>query len=403
MRTANSESLDMGHSSSLASGLSNRPPDPLLALIDMFARDPRDQKIDLGVGVFRDELGNTPVLNAVKAAELRLRHEQSSKAYLGPEGDVGYFKELTGLALNQLELATRVAGVQTPGGTGALRLGAELLAKGLPGAKVYLGEPTWPNHAPLMEAAGLPMARYRHIDLATQQICFEEVEDAFLRMSPGSIALLHGCCHNPTGADFSLAQWECLALLMAERQIFPFVDLAYHGLGDGLERDVAGLRIVARYCPEMLIAYSCDKNFGLYRDRVGALISLSSDAEGARKIQSNLLALARANWSMPPDHGAAIVRIIMENRDLKNQWLTELEAMRVRLGAMRNLLADQDPSLEYLRKQKGMFSNLCLSPDQVQLLRDEHAVYVADSGRINIAGLTSSNVDQFAAALAAVR
>lgn len=384
-------------------GLTGQPADALLALIGMYAADARSQKIDLGVGVFKDEAGRTPVFAAVKAAEVQLLREQDTKSYVGPEGDIGFFNRLLPCVFADRELQPRILGLQTPGGTGALRLGAELIARMNPSALIHVGAPTWPNHKPIFAAAGLGFREHRHIDIASQQLCFDEILAALEAAAPGDVALLHGCCHNPTGADFTPDQWEALAQTIAERGLLPFIDLAYQGLGDGLEEDAAGVAIMARHCPEVMVAYSCDKNFGLYRERVGALFVLAATPATAAVVQSNLLSLARANWSMPPDHGAAVVRLILESNELTSQWREELDAMRIRIIAMREGLAALDPALSFIARQKGMFSTLPLIPDQVKALREEHAVYMAGSGRIAICGLTPDNLQPFAAALAAVR
>lgn len=377
--------------------------DPLLGLIGLYAADPRAGKIDLGVGVYKTEEGTTPVFGAVKAAERTLLTGQASKSYLGPEGDKGFGAAIANLIFGDADTAARLACVQTPGGTGALRLGAELLARLAPDAAVLLGDPTWPNHSPIFAAAGMSIRRYRHVDLAAQTATFDEALAALHMASRGDIVLLHGCCHNPTGVDFTGEQWERLAETMAGCDLLPLIDLAYQGLGDGLERDARGVRIVAQRCPDLLVAYSCDKNFGLYRERVGALLCLARSADAAAKVRSNLLSLARANWSMPPDHGAACVRIVLESAELTEQWRAELGAMRNRIAAMRAGLAALDPALGFIAGQKGMFSTLALSPAQVRELRERHGVYMADSGRINVAGLTPANLEPFAAALAAVR
>lgn len=380
-----------------------QPSDALLALIGMYAADPRAQKIDLGVGVYKDEGGLTPVFAAVKAAEARLLAEQPTKAYVGPEGDIGFFEALVPIVFGDTALRARLCGLQTPGGTGALRLGAELIARNNPDAAIHVGGPTWPNHAPIFAAARLAMRQHRHIDLTTQELCFDDVLAALQGAVPGDVVLLHGCCHNPTGADFSTDQWEVLGALMAKRGLLPFIDLAYQGLGVSLDDDAAGVRIVARHCPELMVAYSCDKNFGLYRERVGALFILAAEPEAAAVVQSNLLSLARANWSMPPDHGAAVARIVLENADLHAQWLAELDEVRTRIDAMRQGLAALDPALAFIGRQKGMFSTLPLAPDQVKAMREDHAIYMAGSGRINIAGLTPAKLAPLAAAFAAVR
>lgn len=382
--------------------LDEQPADGLLKLIGMYAVDPRPGKIDLGVGVYKDETGDTPVFAAVKVAEERLVTSQPTKSYVGPEGDIGYFRALLPLIFGVDAPVERIAGLQTPGGTGALRLGAELLARANPGASVHAGSPTWANHPPIIAAAGLGIAYHPHIDLASQTLCFDDMLSALSAAAPGDVVLLHGCCHNPTGADLDTAQWEAIGKLCGEKGLLPFIDLAYQGLGDGMEADAAGVRIVARHCPELLVAYSCDKNFGLYRERVGALFLIAANAGQAALAQTNLLSLARANWSMPPDHGAATVRIILESDELTAMWREELEQMRLRILSMREGLAALDPTIDFLTRQKGMFSTLRLSPDQITALREEHAVYVAGSGRINIAGLVPSNLSGFAAALAAI-
>lgn len=387
----------------LLAGLERQPPDGLLALIGLYAADPRPEKIDLGVGVYRDEQGRTPVLAAIKAAEAVLLETQQTKAYLGPEGDVGFLARIGALVFGALDLGGRLSGVQTPGGTGALRLGGELIARARPGTRVHVGTPTWANHPPLIEASGLRLVPHRHFDVAAQALCFDEVLAALSAAAPGDVVLLHGCSHNPTGADFDAAQWSALAEIMAARGLLPFIDLAYHGLADGLDTDLTGLKTVAGRCPELLIAYSCDKNFGLYRERVGALFAISRDADAAAVTQSNLLSLARANWSMPPDHGAAAVRIVLESEELTAIWRRELEEMRQRIADMRAGLAALDPSLAAVAGMKGMFSTLPLSPAQITALREDHAVYMAGSGRINVAGLSPASLPRFAAALAAVR
>lgn len=383
--------------------LQPQPPDALLALIGLFAADTRPDKIDLGVGVYKDSQGLTPVFASIKAAEQHLLATQQTKSYVGPEGDIGYFSRLTPLIFGDLDVEGRLSGLQTTGGTGALRLGAELIARARPDARIHVGTPTWANHPPIIDAARLRLATHRHIDVVTQRLCFDEIVTALSEAARGDAVLLHGCCHNPTGADFDAAQWQTLAELMAERGLLPFIDLAYQGLGDGLAEDVAGLRIVAAHCPELLVAYSCDKNFGLYRERVGALFALSATPQTAACVQSNLLSLARANWSMPPDHGAALVRIVLDSSELTASWREELEGMRQRILAMREGLAAIDPTLAALASQKGMFSTLPLSPDQIRALREEHGVYIAGSGRINIAGFIPANLNPFVTALAAVR
>ena len=378
-------------------------PDPLLELIGLFRADTRSGKIDLGVGTYRNEAGETPVMAAVKAAEQVLLETQRTKGYLGPEGDERFVEALVPIVFGSpAPYAGRLTGVQTPGGGGALRLGAELIAAARPGATVWLGAPTWPNHRPIFAAAGLQVAEYRQFDRDEQRFCFDDTLEVLSRAAVGDVVLLQGCCHNPTGADPSPAEWDQLAALMAGRGLVPFVDLAYQGLGDGLETDAEGARRVLAGVGEALLAYSCDKNFGLYRERTGALFVLGRDAHAAGIVRDNLLGLARVNWSMPPDHGAAAVRVILESDELASNWRAELATMRLRIAAVRGALVAADPGLAFLGRQRGMFSLLPMMPASVAELRRDHAIYMAGSGRINIAGLRITDAGVFVAALADV-
>lgn len=381
--------------------LSEQPADSLLALIKLFREDPRPEKIDLGVGVYRNERGATPVFGAVKEAEQILLETQPTKAYLGPEGDPAFVERLAALVFGEPSTSEpRRTGVQTPGGTGALRLAADLLAKLNPRPTIWIGTPTWPNHEPVFAAAGLPVERYRHFDAATQRLCFAEMLAALGRARAGDVVLLQGCCHNPTGADLDLDQWREIAELLTTRRLIPLVDLAYQGLGIDLDSDIAGTRLVLAQSEEALIAYSCDKNAGLYRERTGALFAQAHDARAARLVHANLLALARANWSMPPDHGAAVVRTILEDADLSRDWRSELATMQQRIAGTRRQLAAADPRLAPLGRQMGLFSLLPITPAAVATLRHEHGIYMAGSGRINVAGLQPDSVAIFVAALA---
>ena len=383
--------------------LAAQPADALLALIGAFRSDLRADKIDVGVGVYRDLEGRTPVLRAVKEAERRLVESQPSKGYLGPEGDVGYFDALKPIIFGEFDFDERLSGLQTPGGTGALRLAAELIARARPGARIWVGNPTWPNHPPILKAAGLVVADYEHFDVVTQTLTIDRMLDALSDAAPGDVALLHGCCHNPTGADLDVDQWTAVATLLRDRGVLPLIDLAYQGLGTGLEEDALGTRIMLDIVGEGLVAHSCDKNFGLYRERIGALYALSESSEQSNIVQSNLLSLTRANWSMPPDHGAAIVRVILEDAALNADWRTELAEMRDRIQQIRDLLAQADPALAPLANQRGMFSALPLSVGDVARLREMHGIYMPSSGRINLAGLTPETVVPFVDALASLR
>lgn len=382
--------------------LTRQPDDPLLKIIGQHAADPRPDKIDLGVGVFRDEEGRTPVMTAVKAAEARLLETQASKSYLGPEGDTGFVQALGRIVIGDAVPSDRYVGLQTPGGTGALRLTAELLARaGV--ARIWIGSPSWANHAPIYRQAGVEPAMIPCYDLTSQTFDLEGFLAGLNGAAEGDAVLLHGCCHNPIGIDPDAAGWAAIAERVVAEKLIPVVDLAYQGLGDGFDSDAAGARAILAAVPEALLAYSCDKNFGLYRERTGALFAITPDADAGAVVLSNLLALARANWSMPPDHGAAIVRVILEDEALTAQWRDELETMRQRLESLRAMLAEGGRigtvDLGAVAHGKGMFATLPLSPAQVEWLRDRHAVYMAGSGRINIAGFNVAAVGRFHAAL----
>jgi aromatic-amino-acid transaminase len=385
-------------SPSVFAGLSPQAPDSLLSLIGAYRRDPRPQKIDLGVGVFRDDLGATPVLASVKAAEQVLLKIQPTKAYLGPEGDIGYLDLLKPIIFGDA-VDHEVFGVQTPGGTGAIRLACELLKAAKPGIRMFIGAATWPNHTQILDQLGIETVTFRHYDQRAQKLPFDEMMASLETARAGDAVLLHGCCHNPSGADYSLDQWATIAELVGRKSLTPLIDLAYQGLGLGLEEDAAGMRLVLAAAEDGLLAYSCDKNFGLYRERVGALYTLTRDAATLDLAASNIRALARTNWSMPPDHGAAVVRVILESETLTTLWRSELDAMRERVADLRQRLAKAVPALAPLAGQHGLFALLPLSPEQVARLREDHAIYMAGSGRINLAGLTVSNIDIFARAL----
>ncbi|MBX4950072.1 aspartate/tyrosine/aromatic aminotransferase [Rhizobium binae] len=382
--------------------LKTRPADSLLALIKAFQADERAGKIDLGVGVYRDAMGRTPVMRAVKAAEQFLLETQDSKKYLGPEGDLQFVRLLQPIIFGKSPaFGERLVGIQTPGGSGALRLGAELVQVANPSAKVLLGTPSWPNHAPIFGSARLAVKEYPFVDLASQQVKFESVAEALSFANPGDVVLLHGCCHNPTGIDFTTEEWRRIAELLVAHKLVPFIDLAYQGLGDGLEQDAAPTRMILETVDEALIAYSCDKNFGLYRERVGALYVMTRNAADIGKAESNMAALARVNWSMPPDHGAAIVRTILESAEMSAMWRAELEEMCERINGNRAALAAAAPDLAFISRQRGLFSNLSMSRETAAALRATHGIYMADSGRMNLAGMQPSDAGAIVAALRA--
>jgi aromatic-amino-acid transaminase len=375
--------------------LQQQPADSLLSLIAMVAADKREGKIDLSVGVYRDESGRTPVFAAVKAAEQRLVDEQPTKAYLGPAGDIGFVARLLAMTLGDAPQRT-LSGLQTPGGTGALRLAADLLAHDTPGRRIWLGLPSWPNHAAIFQAAGLDTRTFAQFDMATQQMRPEAILAMLEQAAPGDAVLLQGCCHNPTGADPDPALWSEIAMRIAKRGLLPLLDLAYHGLGRGLDEDAESLKLLLAQVPSLLVAYSCDKNFGLYRDRVGALFYSAGSAARDEVVGSNLLAIARANYSMPPDHGAAVVRTILESEALTQSWRDELGSMQTRIASVRAALAAAGKigaiDLTPLGRQLGMFSQIAIDVPLIHKLRAEYGVYLVDSGRMNIAGMRLADV-----------
>lgn len=385
--------------------LEQQAPDALLALIKLFKADDRPDKIDLGVGVYKTADGATPVFAAIKEAESRLVAEQSSKSYLGPEGDMGFVHALIPHVFGDAAPADgRLDGMQTPGGTGAVRL-ALALAKKAGVTRVIMGTPSWPNHAQIVSDLELELVGFDHAN-ADGSANMDALRSALASAGTGDAVLLHGCCHNPTGVDYTDAEWDEIAGLLAASPALAVIDVAYQGLGDGLNEDAYGLRAVMVRVEEVLVAYSCDKNFGLYRDRVGAFYVATGDGEATARAISNAAALARANWSMPPDHGGASVRIVLEDEGLTAQWLEELESMRTRIGQVRAQLAASGMAgsvdLTPLGRQKGMFAMLPVNKEQVQQLRADHGIYMAGSGRINVAGLTTDNIDNFVSALTEV-
>ncbi|OJW66440.1 MAG: aromatic amino acid aminotransferase [Sphingomonadales bacterium 63-6] len=385
--------------------LTQQPPDALLALIKLYDADSRADKIDLGVGVYRTDDGATPVFASIKAAERKLVEEQDSKAYLGPEGDMGFVHALMPYIFgSDPTMGGRIEGMQTPGGTGAVRI-TLALAKHAGVGTVLMGTPSWPNHAQILKDLGMQMKGFTHAT-ADGTADMDSLRNALKSAAKGDAVLLHGCCHNPTGIDYTDAQWDEIAALLAETGVLPILDLAYQGLGLGMDADAYGTRKVLASVPEALIAYSCDKNFGLYRDRVGAAYAMAADPSQVGAIMSNGHALARANWSMPPDHGASAVRLILRDPEMTKLWLDELDDMRARMRQVRDRLAAAGKvgtlDLTPCGTQNGLFSMLALTPEQILKLREDHGVYMAGSGRINIAGLTMGNIDKFIGALAAV-
>lgn len=373
--------------------------DSLLQLIALCNADPRPEKIDVGVGVFRDGVGRTPILPVIKDAERILLETQETKSYLGSAGDKRFAELIRPILLGDLADDNKIAGVQTPGGCGALRLGFELIATVNPQARVHVGTPTWPNHPPIIRAVGLQIVEYPYYDRDNSAVLFDSMMGALENARAGDVVLLHGCCHNPTGADLGTDEWAAVASVCAERKLLPLVDIAYQGFGRGLEEDAAGVRLMLRSCGEVIVAQSCDKNFSVYRDRVGSLFLKTGSEETTARAMGHVFQRAREMWSMPPDHGAAAVRLVLDTPELRDRWPGELAAMRDRINAVRKRIASADPRLAYIGNQFGMFSMLPLSKEKVLALREKHAIYMADSGRFNVVGLGDDQIDRFTAAV----
>jgi aspartate aminotransferase len=386
-------------------------PDPILGLMAAFRADPDVRKVDLGVGVYRDGQGNTPVLESVRAAESALIARQTTKSYVGPAGNPGFNQSMERLVLGAAHpalTAGRVRSVQTPGGCGALRLGAELIRAARPDTVVHVSTPTWANHTPLLAGSGLHLERYPYFDPATGGVQFEAMRAALERLPSGAVVLLHASCHNPTGADLSQSQWRELLALVRRRELIPFIDMAYQGLGEGTDADAFGLRLLCAELPEVLCAVSCSKNFGLYRERTGSLHVISASSSAADAALSQLVRIARGIWSMPPDHGAAIVQAILADEDLRRRWASEVEAMRRRIEELRLEVVQQlrqhcpQRDFGFIARQRGMFSFFGIDTAQVHALRERHHIYMTDDSRLNIAGLRRENLEYFVRAVAEV-
>ena len=386
--------------------LAPQPQDKILALIAAYRDDPRAAKIDLGVGVYKDATGLTPVMRAVKAAERKLWESETTKTYTGLAGEPAFNAAMVNLILGP-GFADRAASVATPGGTGAIRQALELIRMANPSAKVWLSAPTWPNHPSIIRYLGMPMAEYRYFDAATSGIDFAGLMADLEGVAAGDAVLLHGCCHNPTGANLDAAEWDAVIALLQRKGAVPFVDLAYQGFGDGLEADAEATRKVAAAFPEVLIAASCSKNFGIYRERTGVLIALTAPDRKA-VVQGNLAFLNRQNFSFPPDHGARLVTMILEDATLRADWQAELEEVRQNMLGLRTALAaalrraTNSDRFDFVGQHRGMFSRLGLTEAQVNRLRDDHGIYMVGDSRINIAGLNAATVPVLAAAIAQV-
>ncbi len=382
--------------------------DAILGLITEHSNDPRSQKVDLGVGVFRTAEGETPVLDVVKEAEQRLVDTQSSKAYIGTAGDPDFNAAMQELAFADSVDSDRLLTIQAPGGSGSLRVAAGLIQRARPDATVWASEPTWANHIPLLGGAGLTLKSYPYYDTEKHVIKIDQMLDALSRIPVGDLVLLHACCHNPSGLDPSEGEWRTIAEVMVERELVPFVDMAYQGFANSIAADAFAVRHLAGVVPEMIVSNSCSKNFGLYRDRVGTLSLLAPDTKTRDIVDSQVNNVVRTIYSVPPDHGAVVVSRILNDPELKAAWRLELAAMRARLREMRVLLNDAlkerapDRDFSHLVRATGMFCFLGVSPEQVARLKKEFGVYMVASSRINIAGITAKNVNYLADSIAAV-
>jgi aspartate/tyrosine/aromatic aminotransferase len=389
--------------------LTPKPADAILKLIGQHLNDTRAEKVDLGVGVYRDATGNTPILGTVKKAEQWLVANQATKSYLGSKGDVVFCNTIQKLVFGEAAGADgRIATVQTPGGSGALRVAAELALRASPHAKMWVSDPTWNNHVPLLGEAGIDLRVYPYYDADSNGIRFDAMMQALEASAEGDLLLLHGCCHNPTGLDLSQEQWRQVADLVEARKLIPFIDFAYQGFGDGVDEDAFGVRLMYERMPEMIVTHSCSKNFGLYRDRVGVMSFVARDEETAQVVDSQAQFVVRTMYSLPPDHGAAVVSKILNDDELRAEWLAELDEMRKRLKGMRSALvaalkiAAPGHDFSHVERTTGMFCYLGVSPEQVARLIEERGVYLVNSSRINVCGITEDNVEYLADSIASV-
>ena len=386
------------------------PEDSILGLAAACRADPNPQKVDLTVGIYMNEEGVCPVFDAVSLAQQALVEEETTKAYMHPAGDSLFNQGIQRLVLGEDSPALadgRVSSIQTPGGCGALRIGAEIINIAVPGARVWVSDPTWPVHIPLLGSVGLEFATYRYYEPSSHSVNFAAMVDDLGQAQQGDVVLLHGCCHNPCGADLSLEQWGVIADMASRQGFLPFVDIAYQGLGDGLEEDAAGLRLLVQRLPEVIIAASCSKNMGLYRERTGATIFASANPASSLALRSQAQVAARRIYSMPPAHGALLAGRVLADDELNANWQDELQAMCRRINGLRTSLMSKleqctDRDFSFIEREKGMFSFLGLSREQAVALREEHSVYMLESSRINVAGVNGANIDYLAEAVGKV-
>ncbi|MFK7880990.1 aromatic amino acid transaminase [Roseobacter sp.] len=385
--------------------LKEQPADGILALIQMYKDDPRPTKIDLGVGVYKDATGLTPIMRAVKTAEKQLWEEQDTKTYTSLAGDPAFTNAMTQLVLADAVPLENVAAVATPGGTGALRQAFELVRMARPDARVFVPDPTWPNHISILNYLGIEIVRYRYFDEESRGVDFNGMMEDIKTAKAGDVVLLHGCCHNPTGANLNMTEWAQVVDVLNDTGAVPMVDIAYQGFGDGLEEDAAATRLVASSVPECLVAASCSKNFGIYRERTGLLMALSNNADGRKLRQDNMTFLNRQNFSFPPDHGARLVSMILNDNVLRADWMSELEEVRTGMLSLRSQLASELQRLSgsdrfgFIAQHRGMFSRLGTTPDKVALMREKNGIYMVADSRMNIAGLNANTIPILAEAI----
>lgn len=385
--------------------LKAQPADKILALMAKYKEDPRDAKIDLGVGVYKNAEGKTPVMRAVKEAERRLVAEQDSKSYVALAGDPAFSDAMIDLVLGDAVARNKIAAVATPGGTGAVRQAFELVKMANPEARVFVSNPTWPNHVSILKYVGIETVAYRYFDTETRAVDFEGMLADLGQANAGDVVLLHGCCHNPTGANLNLTQWQAVVDLINEKGLIAMIDIAYQGFGDGLDEDAAATRLVASSIKEGLIAASCSKNFGVYRERTGILMAISEDAGQTPVVQQNLNFLNRQNYSFPPDHGARVVTTILTDPELRADWAAELEEIRIGMLALRQQLADELQKLSgsdrfgFIAEHRGMFSQIGTTPELVEKMRADNGIYMVSDSRMNIAGLNEKTVPLLAKAI----
>ena len=391
--------------------LNAAPPDAILGLTEAFKKDTNPKKVNLGQGVFVDSNGRTPILNSVKSAEERLLVKESTKSYLPIDG-LPEFQVATQHLLfgkdHEIVSSGRAATAQAPGGTGALRVAADFVSKITPNATVWIGEPTWPNHPSIFKSAHLQVKSYNYFDPVTNGVDFASMISTLHSAAAGDLILLHGCCHNPTGVDLTPAQWQEVATVIAERKLLPLIDFAYQGFADGLSQDALGLHTVTNTGVDVLVSSSYSKNFGLYNERVGALTVIGADSNAAATAMSHVKQAIRSNFSNPPAHGGQIVTMVLNDPQLRAQWESEVAEMRDRINTMRHLFVETlnekgvERDFSYIARQRGMFSFSGLTPDHVKALRDKYSIYIVGSGRINVAGMTESNMDYLCSAIADV-